>query len=74
MNLRIVIIVCWVDIKCICLQLCEEQLAVQMEEEARRNAWTEPEVTSQISLSNVNITASVNGSASPEASVLRRER
>lgn len=56
------------------LQLYEEQLAAQMEEEARRNAWTEPEVTSQVSLSNVNITASVNGSASPEASILRRER
>lgn len=54
-------------------QLCEEQLAAQMEEEARRNAWAEPQVTSEVSLSNVNIT-SVNGSASPEASIIRRER
>ena len=54
-------------------QLCEEQLVAQMEEDARRSAWAEPGVTSETSLSNVNIT-SVNGSASPEASVLKRER
>lgn len=63
----------WIENICAPVQLCEDQLAAQMEEETRRNAWAEPEVTSQVSLSNANVT-SANGSASPEASVIRRER
>ena len=51
----------------------EEQLAAQMEEEAKRNAWAEPDITSDISLSD-NAAASVNGSESPEHIVHKRER
>ena len=59
------------DTASLTMQLCEEQLTAQMEEEAKRNAWAEPEVTSEVSLSNVNINDSA---ASPETSIHRRER
>ena len=54
------------------LQESEEELAALIEEEAKRNAWAEPDVSSQVSSSN--IATSVNEAISSEHNMLRRER
>ena len=48
------------------LQESEEELVILKEEEAKRSAWAEPDISSQVSLSN--------GTVSSEHNVLQKER
>ena len=58
------------------MQLREEELATQLEEETKRNAWAEADVSSEVSLSDTVIPAgaSTNGSSSTDNDTLRRGR